>query len=138
MESSTQGRLLKAAPARSEWSNTQTGRFFERIEAETGTHFETYRDAWQWSVDNLDQFWGELWRETAIIEHAPYSAVLGSTQMPGAEWFPGALINWGEHLVRGLRSQGDKPMQGAHWFWGVFRTLRTPMAVPQLVQKNLA
>jgi acetoacetyl-CoA synthetase len=110
MESSTQGRLLKAAPARSEWTNTQTGRFFNRIEAETGRHFETYRDAWQWSVDNLDQFWGELWRETAIIEHAPYSAVLGSTQMPGAEWFPGALINWGEHLVRGLRSQGDKPM----------------------------
>ena len=34
MESSTQGRLLKAAPARSEWSNTQIGRFFERIEAE--------------------------------------------------------------------------------------------------------
>ncbi len=22
-------------------------------------------------------------------------------------------------------AQGDKPMQGAHWFWGVFRTLRT-------------
>lgn len=105
-----QGKLLKAAPARSEWSKFQMGRFFERIEAETGTHFETYRDGWQWSVDNLDQFWGQLWKETNIIEHAPYERVLGSTEMPGAEWFPGALINWGEHLVRGLSSQGDKPM----------------------------
>ncbi len=110
MQSTSQGRLLRPAPPRSQWSDTQTGRFFERIERETGEHFETYRDAWQWSVDNLDAFWGELWREADIIEHAPYTHVLASEHMPGAAWFPGALINWGEHLVRGLRSQGDKPM----------------------------
>ncbi len=105
-----QGKLLKAPPARSEWSKFQMGRFFERIESETGTHFETYRDAWQWSVDNLDDFWGQLWKEANIIEHAPHEKVLGSTQMPGAQWFPGTLINWGEHIVRGLRSQGDRPL----------------------------
>lgn len=110
MESTSQGLMLKAAPARSEWSKSQMGRFFERIEAERGDHFDSYRDAWQWSVDNLEEFWGELWREADIIEHAPYSSVLASESMPGAKWFPGALINWGEHLVRGLRSQGDKPM----------------------------
>src|SRR4029077_8649989 len=31
--------------------------------------------------------------------HAPYERVLGSRSMPGAEWFPGALLNYAEHMV---------------------------------------
>ena len=31
--------------------------------------------------------------------HAPYSTVLASEAMPGATWFPGARLNFAEHLV---------------------------------------
>ena len=31
--------------------------------------------------------------------HAPYSTVLGSDEMPGATWFPGARLNFAENLV---------------------------------------
>ncbi len=31
--------------------------------------------------------------------HAPYSTVLASDTMPGATWFPGARLNFAEHLM---------------------------------------
>ena len=33
----------------------------------------------------------------------PYESVLGSREMPGAEWFPGAELNYAEQLFRGAR-----------------------------------
>ncbi len=108
MESNAQGRLLREAPSRAQWSASQMGRFFESIERETGAHFETYRDAWQWSVDHLEDFWARVWASADIIEHAPATRVLADDAMPGAQWFPGALLNWGEHIVRGLLHENGK------------------------------
>ncbi len=34
-----------------------------------------------------------------MVSHAPYSQVLASTEMPGAEWFPGAQLNYAEHAL---------------------------------------
>ena len=35
----------------------------------------------------------------ASASHAPYERVLGSRAMPGAEWFPGARLNYAEHML---------------------------------------
>ena len=34
------------------------------------------------------------------VPDAPYERVLGSREMPGAEWFPGARLNYAEHMRR--------------------------------------
>jgi acetoacetyl-CoA synthetase len=34
-----------------------------------------------------------------VKAHAPYSTVLASDAMPGATWFPGARLNFAEHLI---------------------------------------
>lgn len=86
------------------------GRFLERIELRHAVHFQTYDDAWAWSVEHLEEFWAEIWREFGIMAHEPYTAVLGSSQMPGADWFPGAKLNFAEHVVRALREAEDRPM----------------------------
>lgn len=104
------GTLLKPAMPREQWHSTQMGRFLETVERNHGLRFATYNDAWQWSVDHLEDFWAEVWQQFDVISHAPYSAVLGSTEMPGAEWFPGARLNFAEHVVRAIRQQGDRPM----------------------------
>ncbi len=36
-----------------------------------------------------------------MIAHTPYERVLGRREMPGAEWFPGATLNYAEHIFRG-------------------------------------
>lgn len=104
------GTELKPALGRAQWSRTQMGRFLERIELRHAVHFQTYDDAWAWSVEHLEEFWAEIWREFGIMAHEPYTAVLGSSQMPGADWFPGAKLNFAEHVVRALREAEDRPM----------------------------
>jgi acetoacetyl-CoA synthetase len=110
MRSVETGTLLRAAPRRDEWSGSRMGRFLADVEQKTGRTFASYEDAWQWSVDNLEEFWAEVWDHFEIISHTPYQAVLGSRTMPGAEWFPGATINYTEHIVRAVHGRRDDIM----------------------------
>src|SRR5260221_10343719 len=79
----------------------------ERIERANITQFarkhglpEDYGSLWQWSVDHLDEFWAAIWDEYVDAD-APYERVLGRRGMPGAEWFPGARLNYAKHIFRG-------------------------------------
>jgi acetoacetyl-CoA synthetase len=63
--------------------------------------FETYSDLWRWSVEDLDGFWGSLWDYFELP--GGYERVLAKREMPGAEWFPGAQLNYAEHLFRQAR-----------------------------------
>ncbi len=87
--------------------------------------FEDYASLWRWSVDDLEGFWGALWRFFAVGE-AP-STVLASRAMPGAEWFPGTRLNYAAHLFRD-RDPGQtaivhaSELRGqAEWSWGDLR-----------------
>src|SRR3954454_23729872 len=69
--------------------------------------FETYDDLWRWSVDDLQGFWGSLWDWCDVQASKPYEQVLGRREMPGAEWFPGAELNYAEHIFR--MAADDRP-----------------------------
>ena len=60
-----------------------------------------YTALWQWSVDHLEDFYGSVWDYFGVLSDGGYQRVLGSTKMPGAEWFPGARVNYAEHIFRG-------------------------------------
>ena len=74
---------------------------------ERGRHFADYRALWRWSVEDLEGFWQALWDYFAIESSAPHTRVLGRRTMPGAEWFPGARLNYAQHVLRGQRAGGD-------------------------------
>jgi acetoacetyl-CoA synthetase len=105
-----QGTLLRAAPSRDQWAASEMGRFLEHIEQKTGRRFGSYDDAWQWSVNNLEEFWAEVWEYFGIIAHTPYAQVLTAQTMPDADWFPGATLNYTEHIVRSLRQRSGEIM----------------------------
>ena len=63
--------------------------------------FASYEELWQWSVEDLDGFWRSIW-ETFDVGPSP-ERVLGSREMPGAEWFPGTTVNYAERLFRNAR-----------------------------------
>lgn len=65
-----------------------------------GRDFRDYQSLWQWSVDDLPAFWESIWQYFAIKSYAPYRTVLGSRKMPGAEWFPGATLNYVDQVFR--------------------------------------
>jgi acetoacetyl-CoA synthetase len=58
-------------------------------------------------VEDLEGFWGSIWDFFDIRPHTPPERVLGSRTMPGAEWFPGATLNYAEHMV-GLDEDTDR------------------------------
>jgi len=66
-----------------------------------GVETSGYHDLWRWSTSDLESFWESIWEFFGIQASAPYERVLGSRAMPGAEWFPGARLNYAEHVFRG-------------------------------------
>ena len=75
------------------------GRYLGWLERERGLSFAGYDELWRWSVSDLEGFWSSVWEFFEVRSHAPYERVLGSREMPGAEWFPGARLNFAEHMV---------------------------------------
>ncbi|MBA2505548.1 MAG: AMP-binding protein, partial [Thermoleophilaceae bacterium] len=87
----------------------------------------TYDALWQWSVGDLDGFWQAVCDFFAIEFASPPYRVLGSRDMPGAEWFPGATLNFAEHMFRGkdpdaLAIQHASELRPlGSWTWGELR-----------------
>ena len=78
---------------------TEIGRYLTWLEHERGLVFADYDALQRWSVTDLPAFWSSVWDFFEVKAHAPYSTVLASDEMPGATWFPGARLNFAEHLV---------------------------------------
>jgi len=73
------------------------------LETERGLRFEGYEELWRWSVDDLEGFWSSIWDFFGVRADGGYDRVLGSREMPGAEWFAGAQVNYTEHVFAGKK-----------------------------------
>ncbi len=65
-----------------------------------GLSFESYDALWRWSVTDLDAFWQSIWDYFELQSPTPHSAVLADNKMPGAQWFPGAQVNYAQQVFR--------------------------------------
>ncbi|HEX3836164.1 MAG TPA: acetoacetate--CoA ligase [Steroidobacteraceae bacterium] len=74
--------------------------FMKWLQEHRGLSFGDYPDLWRWSTSDLEGFWGALWEYCDVRPSAPYERVLGRSEMPGADWFPGARLNYAEHALR--------------------------------------
>ena len=81
------------------WETTEIGRYVTWLERERGLSFATYDELQRWSADDLSGFWSSIWDFSGVKAHARYSSVVASEEMPGAIWFPGARLNFAEHLI---------------------------------------
>jgi acetoacetyl-CoA synthetase len=68
--------------------------------AARGQSFPDYAALWHWSVTDLEGFWGAAWEYLGVASSTPYERVLAHPEMPGAQWFPGARLNYAEHALR--------------------------------------
>jgi acetoacetyl-CoA synthetase len=92
-----------------------------------GLGFDGYRDLWQWSVDDIEAFWGSIAEFFDVRFEVPGSGVLGNREMPGAQWFPGARLSYAEHIFRGKRDEDIALFHASElreldqWTWGSLR-----------------
>ncbi len=87
--------------------------------------FDDYHALWRWSVEDLDAFWCAVWDRYKVGERG--DVALASHEMPGAQWFPGTLVNYAEHAFRGkddatvaIVAGGEMGVDRA-WSWGELR-----------------
>jgi len=74
--------------------------FMSWLAGQRGLRFDGYHALWRWSVGDLEGFWRAVWDYSGIDASAPPERVLGRRAMPGAEWFPGARLNYAQHILR--------------------------------------
>jgi acetoacetyl-CoA synthetase len=66
---------------------TGIGAYLAHLSSTAGLVFDDYRDLWRWSVAEPEAFWASIWDHYGVS--GTYERVLGSSAMPGAQWFPG-------------------------------------------------
>jgi acetoacetyl-CoA synthetase len=76
--------------------------------ADTGRgQFADYQELWAKSVADIEWFWGAVFEYFDVQADSPPRAVLGNCSMPGAEWFPGATLNYATEVFR--HATGERP-----------------------------
>ena len=101
------GTLLWTPPADIR-SRSRVGQYMDWLAETRGLVLDGHDALWEWSVTDLDAFWGSLWEHFDVRSSAPYDVVLGERRMPGATWFPGARLNYAEHIVGAGRFDPSK------------------------------
>jgi acetoacetyl-CoA synthetase len=76
-------------------------RFMNFINETCGQNFTEYAQLYDWSIDNISEFWAAFWKFADIIHSQSYDEVIDdATKMPGAKWFAGTRLNFAENLLR--------------------------------------
>src|SRR5690349_6142196 len=94
-----EGDLLWSPP-RERIERSNLAAFMSWLAEKRGLRFLDYDALWDWSVTDLEGFWQAIWDYYGGISIRPHSSVLESRRMPGARWFPGAQVNYAEHVLR--------------------------------------
>ena len=67
-----------------------------------------YRQLWQWSIDNSEQFWASLFDYFDLVYSQKWGQVIGDETMPGVTWFKGCQLNYAENIFAKMTT--DRPM----------------------------
>ncbi|MEM3627430.1 MAG: acetoacetate--CoA ligase [Candidatus Bathyarchaeia archaeon] len=61
----------------------------------------SYFQLYNWSIQNIPDFWGAVWDFVGIKASRTYEEVVDDlSKFPGARWFVGAKLNFAENLLR--------------------------------------
>jgi len=88
-------------PSEERIKSTNMYRFMTRINEKFNKNFTEYGELWEWSVENLADFWTHAWDFLDIQVSTPYETVIqDKDKMPGAKFFAGSKLNFAENLLR--------------------------------------
>lgn len=110
-------------PDKNTINNSNLTDYIQWLKTSGKGNFEDYQSLWEWSVENIEDFWSSLWQYFDIKAHSPYQQVLTGDRMPFYKWFPGATLNFSEHIFRNYTEQypaliykkEDGPLREMSW-----------------------
>ncbi|MGQ9695192.1 MAG: acetoacetate--CoA ligase [Thermodesulfobacteriota bacterium] len=76
-------------------------RFIAYVNGKNHQNIKTYRELYNWSIENIPDFWARMWEFANIKASQGYNQVVDDVKkLPGAKWFAGAHLNFAENLLR--------------------------------------
>ena len=76
-------------------------RFMSSVNEKYNKNFSDYFELYDWSVNNITDFWKMVWDFVDIKASVKHEQVIDDiTKFPGARWFPGTKLNFAENLLR--------------------------------------
>jgi acetoacetyl-CoA synthetase len=74
--------------------------FIAQVNQHHGLAIEDYETLYQWSLDEKESFWSEIWDFCGIIGDKGERILLDGENIETALWFPDASLNFAENLLR--------------------------------------
>jgi acetoacetyl-CoA synthetase len=113
--------LWEPSPAVKE--NANMTHYMQWLRENNGLDFQEYRPLWQWSVENIADFWKSLWDYFQVTASQQPTAILSDKTMPGTKWFAGARLNYAENFFARMTSSHpailykaeDQPLREISW-----------------------
>ena len=88
-------------------SQANMTKFISFINKKYGTNFESYWQLYDWSIQDIPDFWAAMWDFVGVKASQRYDTVVDDLdRFPGTRWFPGAKMNFAENL---LKCRDDHP-----------------------------
>jgi len=88
-------------PSEERIKSTNLYRFMNTINETYSQDFREYESFYQWSIENIPDFWASMWEFANIKFSRSYDQVIDDVEkMPGSNWFSGARLNFAENLLR--------------------------------------
>lgn len=56
-------------------NSTQLHDFMTRVNKKYGKNFQTYQQLYRWSIDDISDFWSEIWQYVGVRASKPYEKV---------------------------------------------------------------
>ncbi len=75
-------------------------RYMQWLKENKNLSFQDYQELWEWSTENINDFWESLWQYFDILHDGSYQEVVSGNEMPFVNWFEGTKLNYAEHIFR--------------------------------------
>jgi len=80
-------------------------RFIEQVNRKHGKSITDYASLYQWSIDEKENFWSEIWDFCGVIGDKGDRILIDGDHIEKAKWFPDAQLNFAENLLREKNSE---------------------------------
>lgn len=88
-------------------ARSSLNRFSEWLRERDRGDYVDYPSLWQASVSDIGWFWESVWQYFDVPAATAPETVLRGSEMPGAQWFPGATLNYVDQVFRHVTE--DRP-----------------------------
>jgi len=88
-------------PTEQQITNSNMYKFMQSVNARYDLRMTSYDQLYQWSIENIPDFWRHFWQYADVQYSNTCDEVLDDpNKMPYAKWFTGATLNFAQNLLR--------------------------------------